>query len=294
MPQHHPGTFVAHNNLDLTDVPWALTTHLLSVKHDQLLRTTQHPFLARAAKGTLPKPIVAQWLANDLEYLKIYKGLSEQTLAIVRRTQTATSEEDPNDVGTRLIAWLEAAIQNGNREERLFAEVAEMYQIDIVITEATKNEGLRRYETLYNTFCINDRQAFIPWLEGAVMLWAMEKVYYEAWSWARRQDAQSSPRTFDNDQDGGAMRREFIPNWSNRDFLMFVEQLERILNEGVSTAVKGNDEAWRGVKIRTDAVYAAVLDAEEVFWPSVSEEQVRDVKDGTFIEEGQVPVQAQA
>ena len=100
-------------------------------------------------------------------------------------------------------------------------------------------------------------------------LWAMEKVYYEAWSWARRQDAQSSPRTYENDQDGGAMRRELIPNWSNRDFLMFVEQLERIINEAVSTAVKGDDELWRQLKVRTDAVYAAVLDAEEVFWPDV-------------------------
>jgi thiaminase len=94
-------------------------------------------------------------------------------------------------------------------------------------------------------------------------------VYYEAWSWARRQDAQSSPRTYEKDQDDGAMRREFIPNWSNRDFMMFVEQLERILNEAVSTAVKGDDQLWRQVKTRTDAVWKAVLDAEEAFWPDV-------------------------
>jgi hypothetical protein len=102
-----------------------------------------------------------------------------------------------------------------------------------------------------------------------VLLWAMEKVYYEAWSWARRQDAQASPRTFDKDQDGGAMRREFIPNWSNRDFMMFVEQLERILNEGVSSAVKQDDELWKQIKTRTDAAWEAVLDAEEAFWPDV-------------------------
>ncbi|KAF2823899.1 heme oxygenase-like protein [Ophiobolus disseminans] len=267
MPQHHPGTFIAHNNIDLTDVPWALTTHLLSVNHEQLLRTTRHPFVARAANGTLAKPLVAQWLANDLQYLKVYKGLSEQTLAIVRRTQPVSNVSDPEDVQTRLIAWLEAAIQNGNREEMFFAEVAEIYKIDIGITESIKNEGLRRYETLFRTFTTNDRHAFLPWLEGAVMLWAMEKVYYEAWSWARRQDAQDSPRTYDKDQDGGAMRREFIPNWSNRDFLMFVEQLERIVNEAVSTAVKGDDGLWGQVKTRTHAVWEAVLDAEEAFWP---------------------------
>lgn len=269
MPQHHPGTFVAHNNLDLTDVPWALTTHLLSVNHEQLLRTTRHPFLARAANGTLPKALVAQWLANDFQYLEIYKGLSEQTLEAVRCAQPPFAASDPEDVQTRLIAWLEAAIQNGNREEKFFAEVSEIYKIDVSISSATKNEGLGRYEALFQNFTNTERDTYLPWLEGAVMLWAMEKVYYEAWSWARRQDAQSSPRTYDNDQDDGAMRREFIPNWSNRDFLMFVEQLERIVNEGVSTAVDGDDDLWRQIKTRTGTVWKAVLNAEEVFWPDV-------------------------
>lgn len=272
MPQHHPGTFVAHNDLDLTDVPWALTTHLLSVNHDQMIRTTTHPFLARAAKGTLPKSVIATWLANDLQYLKVYKGISEQTLAIVRRNHSTSAAVDPEAIETRLIAWLEAAVQNGNREEKFFAEVAEIYDIEIAITESTKNAGLRKYEQMYTHFSQTDHQAFLPWLESAVILWAMEKVYYESWSWARRQDAQSSPRIYDNDQDGGAMRREFIPNWSNRDFLMFVEQLERVINEGVSMAVKGDEELWRTVKMRSDKVYAAVLDAEEVFWPDVEEE----------------------
>jgi len=269
MPQHHPGTFVAHNNIDLTDVPWALTTHLLSVNHEQLLRTTQHPFLAQAARGTLPKQLVAQWLTSDLQYIKIYLGMSEQTLAIIRQNQSDTAAANSEDVQTRLIAWLEAAIQNGIREEKFFAEVAGLYNIDISTNSAVRNEGLQRYETLYASFSQSKQNTMLPWLEGAVILWAMEKVYYEAWSWARRQDAQSSPRTFDNDLDGGAMRRELIPNWSNRDFLMFVEQLERILNEAVSTFVKGDNELWRSVKARTDAVYAAVLDAEEVFWPNV-------------------------
>jgi len=269
MPIHHPGSLVANGNINPTDVPWALTTHLLSVNHDQLLRITHHSFLARAANGTLPKPLVAQWLANDLQYLKVYKGLSEQTLAIIRRTQPSTTIPDPEDLQTRLNAWLDAAIQNGTREEAFFQEVADIYKIDLNITSATKNEGLRRYENLFDTFSASSRGEFLPWLEGAVMLWAMEKVYYEAWSWARRQDAQSSPRTYEKDMDGGAMRREFIPNWSNRDFMMFVEQLERILNEAVSTAVRGDDELWRQVKTRTDTVWQAVLDAEEAFWPDV-------------------------
>jgi thiaminase len=264
MPQHHPGTFVAHNDLNPSDIPWALTTHLLSINHEQLLRTTHHPFLARAANGTLPKPLVAHWLANDLQYLKVYKGVSEQTLALVRRGSNA------EDIETRLSAWLEAAVQNGTREENLFQEVASLYDLDISLNEATKNDGLRRYEALFETFSTSPRNTFVPWLEGAVILWAMEKVYYEAWSWSRKQDAQSSPKSYENDQDGGAMRKEFIPNWSNRDFLMFVEQLERIINEGVSSTVRGDEKLWGEIKSRTEGVWKAVLDAEEVFWPEVN------------------------
>jgi thiaminase len=279
MPRHHPGTFVAHNNIDLTDVPWALTTHLLSVNHEQLVCITHHSFLSRAANGTLPKSLVAQWLANDLQYLKVYKGLSEHTLTLVRRTQPEAANSDPENVLRRLMAWLEAAIPNGTREESLFQEVADIYKMDISITEATKNQGLRRYEAMYNNLTTSNQHDFLPWLEGAVTLWAMEKIYYEAWSWARRQDAQASPKSYENDQDGGAMRREFIPNWSNRDFLMFVEQLERIINEAVSTAVNGDDQRWRQVKSRSASVWKAALDAEEAFWPDVDGNDVGSGKE---------------
>ncbi|CAO2649422.1 Nn.00g068070.m01.CDS01 [Neocucurbitaria sp. VM-36] len=277
MPAHHPGTFIHHNNIDLTDVPWALTTHLLSINHDQLLRATRHPFLARAANGTLSKSVIASWLANDRIYLEGYTNLNNNLLNQIRSQKPqaidggAASAE--SDIETRLIAWLEAGVQNGKREMKFFQEVAEIYKIDMhpsPLPQHLKLEGLRRYETLFTSVAAHQPNAFIPWLEGVTLLWATEKVYYEAWSWARRQDAQSSPRTFDNDEDGGAMRREFIPNWSNRDFLMFVEQLERILNEGVSQAVNRDDARWQEVKTRTEAIWQAVLDAEEVFWPDVS------------------------
>merc|ERR1711907_96964 len=82
MPTHHPGTAVAHSkgDIDPTDVPWAVTTHLLAINHQQLLRVTRHPFLERAAKGTLPKPLIAQWLANDRQYIEGYLSTLKNTL----------------------------------------------------------------------------------------------------------------------------------------------------------------------------------------------------------------------
>jgi hypothetical protein len=50
---------------------------------------------------------------------------------------------------------------------------------------------------------------------------------------------------------------------------MFVEQLERIVNEGVSDAVDRDDGRWADVKDRADPIWRALLDAEEAFWPDV-------------------------
>jgi thiaminase len=256
MPQAHSGTCVAANP---TNGRCNLTTHLLSVNHDQLQRIIHHPFLARAANGTLPKSLVEQWLANDLQYLKIYKGLSAHTLALLRDQQPKATLSNPEQ---RLIKWLEAAIPNGTREEVLFQDVATKYNFNITITDSAENEGLKRYEALYSALTCSKNNAFVPWLEGATVLWAMEKIYYEAWSWAARQDTQSSPRSYENDMDGGAMRKDFIPNWASSEFGAFVEELERAVDDGMGEVV-------REVRGRAEEVWKIVLDAEEAFWPDV-------------------------
>jgi thiaminase len=259
MPQTHSGTFVASKP---TDDPCNLTTHLLAVNREQLQRIIHHPFLARAANGTLPKSLVEQWLANDLQYLKIYKGLSAYTLVILRKQKPEITLSDAEE---QLAKWLEAAVPNGTREEVLFQDVANRYGFNIAITDAIKNEGLKRYEALYSALTspnqINNASP-MPWLEGAVTLWAMEKIYYEAWSWAASQDTQYSPRTYEKDLDGGAMRKEFISNWASKEFAAFVEELERAVDDEVGK-VTGE------IRQRAEDVWKAVLDAEEAFWPDV-------------------------
>jgi thiaminase len=259
MSQTHSGTFVASKP---TDDPCNLTAHLVSINHEQLQRIIHHPFLARAANGTLPKSLVEQWLANDLQYLKIYKGLSARTLVILHEQKPKVALSDAEEI---LAKWLEAAVPNGTREEVLFQDVANRYGFNITITDATKNEGLKRYEILYSTLTspakINNA-SHLPWLEGAVTLWAMEKIYYEAWSWAASQDTQSSLRTYEKDLDGGAMRKEFIPNWASKEFAAFVEELERAVDEG-------SGKATAEVRRRAEDVWKAVLDAEEAFWPDI-------------------------
>ncbi len=288
MVQHHPGAFVSKANIDSTDLPWALTTHLLSISIPQFKRTTTAPFLERAARGQLPKSVIAEWLANDRLYIQGYISLAENLVRIIESTSTATrataTTVDVESIESRLLRWLDAAIENVKREAEWFDEMTSSYNLTAPVPSANeKSLGVQRFEALFSRLSSQPPNTFLPWLEGAVCLFSTEKVYYEAWSWARKQDRRRSadagrtrsrspnPATVDysRDLDGGAMRKEFIPNWSNKNFMMFVETLERIVNEGVGQAVGKDDKRWQEVKQRADAVWQATLDAEEAFWPAV-------------------------
>ncbi|KAJ4400319.1 hypothetical protein N0V91_008778 [Didymella pomorum] len=288
MVEHHPGAFISKANIDPTDMPWALTTHLLSLSISQLKRTTTAPFLARAAQGQLPKPLIAEWLANDRLYIQGYISLAENLVRIIEQTSSATrataTTVDVDSISSRLLRWLDAAILNVKREFEWFDEMCKVYNLTAPApTLSSKSLGVQRFEALFHQLSSSRPSSFLPWLEGAVCLFSTEKVYYEAWSWARKQDRRRSadggrsrsrspnPETMDysRDLDGGAMRKEFIPNWSNKNFMMFVETLERIINEGVGEAVGKDDRRWREVKQRADAVWQATLDAEEAFWPDI-------------------------
>lgn len=290
MVQHHPGALVSKANIDPTDVPWALTTHLLSVSIPQFKRTTTAPFLARAAQGQLSKHLIGQWLANDKLYIQGYISLAENLTRIIKSSSSAENQADVESIESRLLRWLGAAIENVKRESEWFDEMTRSYNLTAPTTSSSsKSLGVQRFEALFSQLSSQSPNAFLPWLEGAVCLFSTEKVYYEAWSWARKQyhrrsasplpgstAATSRSRSpnpvtqdYSKDLDGGAMRKEFIPNWSNKNFMMFVEILERIINEGVSRAVAGDDKRWQEVKSRADAVWQATLDAEEAFWPDV-------------------------
>lgn len=290
MVEHHPGAFISKANVDPTDMPWALTAHLLSISIPQFKRTITAPFLARAAQGQLPKPLIAEWLANDRLYIQGYISLAENLVRIIEHTSKATrataTTVDVESIESRLLRWLDAAILNVKREFEWFDEMTKAYSLTAPVPSSSqKSLGVQRFEALFSQLSSSRPNEFLPWLEGAVCLFSTEKVYYEAWSWARKQDRRRSadgatgrlrsrspnPETIDysKDLDGGAMRKEFIPNWSNKNFMMFVETLERIINEGVGNAVARDDKKWQEVKQRAGVVWQATLDAEEAFWPEV-------------------------
>ncbi|KAF2474125.1 heme oxygenase-like protein [Lindgomyces ingoldianus] len=258
--------------------PWSLTTHLLTLHIPQFTRVTQSPFLRLAAAGQLPKPTISHWLANDRLYMQGYIRLTGQLMLLLSLPEKSSPSNTKDTVEVRLLDWLVDALVNIRREERFFIDVAERYGLDLdlvgngtKIAGGGKIEGLKRFEKLFGSLTTNAKPAdFLPWLEGAVVFWATEKVYFEAWSWAKRQEAgQGVRKAVDGDEDGGAMRKEFIPNWTNEEFIAFVDTLEGILNDAVGDAVGGNEDLKSEVCERVEKVWKELLDAEEAFWPQV-------------------------
>lgn len=253
-----------------------LTQDLLASDPASYARATQSRFLNAAAKGTVPKDVLGRWLANDRLYIHAYiKGVGRLLDALdlpdIASTTTAAAV---SSVPERLLQWLIDALVNVRREERFFVDTAARFSIEVnlpvsecgVVAPDEKLDGLRRFEKLFGGLSKGPEP--LGWLEGAVLLYATEKCYLDAWSHAR--GALDTSADGSRDADGGALRKEFIPNWSSEEFKAFVDELGAIIDQGFEEAVKKRGEGVEGsLRERALWVWGEVVLAEEAFWPAL-------------------------
>ncbi|KAH7313632.1 hypothetical protein B0I35DRAFT_435573 [Stachybotrys elegans] len=243
-----------------------LTEQLLSNDPSAYISATQSPFLAAAAKGQLPKDVLGQWLANDRMYIHAYIGGLGNLLSFIQLPFKAT--ERNNASPAKLLDWSIDALVNLRDEEQFFLATAAEYglTIDLAATE-TKVEGLRRFESMFKNITGSDH-ILLPWLEAAIIFYATEKCYLDAWSWAKGQMAEVGEAS--NDADGGALRAKFIPQWSSPEFAKFVERLGNIIDEAVEREIAAHGEGVKARILRRATVtWHDVLVAEEAFWPKI-------------------------
>ena len=250
---------------------FSLTQQLLDHDRRAYERATQSPFLAAAARGQVSRNALGRWLANDRMYIHNYIRGAGRMLASHRLPVTAHHRKDPVFA---VVDWLIEALANVRREEHFFIESARNYGITIdlptdadgEVLDEGKLEGLRRFERLFAGIepC---QGAVLPWLEDAIVFWATEKCYLDAWSWAKSKQEGGDGAS---DADGGALRDEFIPNWSSPGFATFVDKLSAIIDDAVRKVVKeSGDAAASDLMARATKKWNEVLDAESLFWPAV-------------------------
>lgn len=252
--------------------PYSLTQTLLFSDPRRHQRATQSPFLHAAANGTLSKQALGTWLANDRLYIHSYiRGLG-RLISLLDFPATVSTEEP---VTSKLLSWCVGALSNIQREEKFFVDTALQYGIEVnlktqsdgQIPDSGKLKGLICFEKLFSTVP-SGPEGSLPWLEAAIVFWATEKCYLDAWSWAKSQtSAQRDPTA---DADGGAVRKEFINNWTSQEFVDFVDQLGRLIDEAVREQVKSKGDGVKDEFLRrAGEKWKEVLFAEESFWPAV-------------------------
>ncbi|KAL6808924.1 hypothetical protein GGI42DRAFT_225426 [Trichoderma sp. SZMC 28013] len=265
--------------------PFSLTQTILISDPLGYKSATQSPFLANASQGRVSKILLGQWLANDRLYIHAYIRGVGRLLSFLQlpevvtppRDDAAEREHPPN---AKLLHWMIDALVNIRREEDFFVQTATKYGIDVNlpadansrVADDAKLEGLRRFEALFDGISpSSDDGVILPWLEAAIVFWATEKCYLDAWSGAAAR--LSTPSDSEDDADGGALRREFIPNWSSKEFAQFVDQLGEIIDAAVQREMELRRDADELVKVqlldRALAKWHEVVAAENAFWPAM-------------------------
>ncbi|GJN70679.1 hypothetical protein VFPFJ_08814 [Purpureocillium lilacinum] len=262
-----------------------LTEALIASDPDGFQRATQSPFLRNAARGAVPKDVLGRWLANDRLYIHGYIRGIGRLLSFLALPQTVPErsaasgaeddDEDRETPATRLLAWMIDALVNIRREERFFVDTAHDFGIVVNlpasaegrVPDEAKIEGLRRFEALFAGLGPG-RGDVLPWLECAVVFYGTEKCYLDAWSYAKSLLQEGADPAAD--ADGGALRKEFIPNWTSEEFIEFVDELGDLINEAVEIEIRQRGEgAKQEILERSLAKWRELLAAEQAFWPAM-------------------------
>ncbi|KAI9148151.1 hypothetical protein HJFPF1_11975 [Paramyrothecium foliicola] len=239
---------------------------LVSIDSAAYAHATQSPFLDAAARGELPKDILGHWLANDRLYIHAYiRGIGRLVSFLQLPSQAAQADESS---AAKFLDWAVDALVNLRGEEKFFINTAAEYglKIDLAAADA-KLLGLRRFEAAFGD--IQDSgHMILPWLEAAIIFYATEKCYLDAWSQTKAQ--MEKHESSGQDADGGALRNKFIPQWSNAEFAEFVNRLGGIINEAVEKEIKLHGEGIRSTLLqRATVTWHEVLIAEKAFWPEI-------------------------
>lgn len=240
-----------------------LTTILLEATPDEFKAATQHPFLKAAGEGKISKLTLSRWLSQDRLYAETYISFISSLISRVALPWAFVDDKDTS-LRWRIVNLLSGGLQNIHRELQFFTETAQKY--DLSLEEPWEDEAdpfepnhiTEQYISLFSSFHLEPSQTL---LEGLLVLWATEKCYLDAWTFASSHLKESA----DRDKDGGALRNEFMPNWSSPDFVKFVDDLAEILD-----SLASRDGALKKVEV-FKALWLHVLDIEKGFWPDIAD-----------------------
>ncbi|KAJ3535235.1 hypothetical protein NM688_g7008 [Phlebia brevispora] len=232
-----------------------LTQHLQSLSTPTpYTAATEHPFLVAAGSGKLSKELLSLYLAQDRLYAAhAYPRFIGNLVASVPFSSLHALKSKEERDNQHLVRVLSYSLQNSVRESNyFFVQVAEKFGLQL--------DGWRERKETRDY--MDSMAATATWgslTEGLVFLWAMERVYLDAWTHVRSVLAKSK-------EEGPASPaiRTLVDNWTNDEFVKFVDDLGDLVNK---QNVRPGSEEW----LQGERVWARVLELEQAFWPKESD-----------------------
>jgi hypothetical protein len=193
----------------------------------------------------------------------------------------------PNHINERLSSLVLEAINNIRQELKFFEDVAVRYGLNLEATVVSA--GVQSYRAIFAEVGEGVEKNTHGILEGIVLLWGTEKCYLDAWTHASTFSSPDSPP--EQDADGGALRKEFIPNWTSDAFVGFVDKCANLMEEiwtsqqslvtwellerSAMRAMGAERVGWQSRREWiewVDVLWERILEAETIFWPEHEDE----------------------
>ncbi|KAA6416333.1 MAG: hypothetical protein FRX48_01053 [Lasallia pustulata] len=245
-----------------------LTESLMDHDQEKYQAATQAPFLQAAGMGQVGKTPLSRWLSQDRLYAQGYVRFIGMMLSKFKL---------PSAAHTNRNSWyaldiLISALTNIKRELLFFEDVAQRYGLDLETPWPGEDSfGPTPITRGYLDLFMNAASPAASLLEGMLLLWATEQCYYSAWLYAlhsrSRQQQPIDEEAECTDADGGALRRDFIPNWTSDEFRDFVLQIGDLVDELAAE----EEELDRPKRTSYMEVWKQVLWLEARFWPPLEE-----------------------
>jgi thiaminase len=231
---------------------------------------TQPAFLRAAGQGRISTLILSQYLSQDRLYQHAYVRFIGQLLSKLR-FETTTTTTGP--LAQRIMDTLIDALIGIQKELRFFEAVAARYGFGLEVATAA-GPGPTPITRAYADFFASVSGPGVSLLEGLMALWGTEKCYLEAWRYARGFISPADAGSYERDADGGAIRKELLPNWTSEAFGEVVEGIGALVDEVAAAERKrlGDGEEWKLMESRCDEAWRQILWLEERFWPDVEGE----------------------
>ncbi|KAI0851501.1 heme oxygenase-like protein [Daldinia vernicosa] len=243
-------------------------------------RATQSQFLSLAGEGQLPPDVLCQWLSQDRLYAQAYIRFAGGLISRVELPTKIDGQETSKTLQWRILSLLQTAMLGVTRELNFFEETAKKYGLDLEalgpVAEGDNlshksaafgpNKVTKDYINLFDSFSARPNADLSKTLlDGLVVLWTTEKAYLDSWTYAKQQASANADTK--EDLDGGALRKEFIPNWTSEEFQAFVKECQECLD---AYAASQDEDPEEVIAAGSMAIFKKVLVLEESFWPMVA------------------------